>query len=76
LLFVSVQCPISNGYNERMVNLAKTYERAGRPICRHLIPTKPKRLMASPHTPKSTVSIPRFKDTGNAIADRFEGGDT
>jgi peroxiredoxin len=72
LLFVSVQCPISNGYNERMVNLAKTYEARGV----RFVGINSNKAEApdgiAAHAKEHSFSFPVLKDTGNVIADRFE----
>jgi peroxiredoxin len=72
LLFVSVQCPISNGYNERMVDLAKTYGARGVRFVGINSNKAEAPAGIAAHAKEHSFPFPVLKDTGNVIADRFE----
>jgi peroxiredoxin len=72
LLFVSVQCPISNGYNERMVDLAKTYSARGVRFVGINSNKAEAPTGIAAHAKEHNFPFPVLKDTNNIIADRFE----
>jgi peroxiredoxin len=70
--FVSVQCPVSNGYNQRMVALYKDYA-----------PKNVKFIFVNANRTESARDVrdhaksvgfvfPVYKDAGNVLADRFD----
>ncbi len=69
--WVSVQCPISNDYNERMTALYDEYSKKGV----HFIfvnsnATEPAARVAD-HAKSSGFTFPVYKDPANVVADRF-----
>lgn len=72
VMFVSKQCPISNGYNERMVNLAKTYSARGvRFVGINSNKAETPEEIAA-HAKEHGFPFPVLKDSGNVLADRFD----
>src|SRR5882672_3857313 len=70
--FVSVQCPVSNGYNQRMIALYKDYT-----------PKNVKFIFVNANRNESAADVrdhaknvgfvfPVYKDAGNVLADRFD----
>jgi len=70
--FVSVQCPVSNGYNQRMIALYKDYT-----------PKNVKFIFVNANRTESPADVrdhaksvgfvfPVYKDAGNVLADRFD----
>jgi peroxiredoxin len=70
--FVSVQCPVSNGYNQRMIALYKDYA-----------PKNVKFIFVNANRTESAADVrdhaknvgfvfPVYKDAGNVLADRFD----
>lgn len=69
LIFISTQCPVSNGYNERMRKLAADFGARGVNVVginanRTETPEAIKR-----HASENNLPFPVLKDTGNKIAD-------
>ncbi len=60
LIFISVQCPVSNGYNERMQKLADDYKAKAEPIA-----------VVKAHASDKHFTFTVLKDDGNKIADRL-----
>jgi peroxiredoxin len=76
VMFVATRCPVSNGYNTRMVSLAKGYKKRG---VRFFGINSNKAELApevAEHAKNHGFTFPILKDTGNVIADRFEAGVT
>ncbi|MGI8835344.1 MAG: thioredoxin family protein [Pyrinomonadaceae bacterium] len=69
LMFISVQCPISNAYNERMEKLAQDYKARGINVVgiNSNVTEPPDAVKAHAATNKLTFVI--LKDNGNKIAD-------
>ncbi len=71
LIFISVQCPVSNGYNERMEKLAQDYEAKGvNVIGINSNATEPVAAVKS-HAAEKHLTFTVLKDDGNKIADRL-----
>jgi len=71
LIFISVQCPISNAYNERMEKLAQDYGSRGVTIIGiNANNTEPADAVKS-HAAEKHLTFPILKDAGNKIADRL-----
>jgi peroxiredoxin len=71
LIFISVQCPVSNGYNERMVKLAENYKAKGiNVIGINSNVTEPVSAVKS-HAADKHFTFAVLKDDGNKIADRL-----
>jgi peroxiredoxin len=71
LIFVSVQCPISNAYNERMARLAKDYAARGIAVVgiNSNVAETPDAIKR--HAAENGLDFPVLKDAGNRIADRL-----
>lgn len=71
LMFIATQCPISNDYNPRMVELDRDY--APRKV--RLIAINPNRQESIPeveaHAAKHGFTFTVYKDEGNVLADLF-----
>jgi len=71
LIFISVQCPVSNAYNERMEKLAQDYKARGiNVIGINSNNTEPTAAVKS-HAGEKHLTFPILKDDGNKIADRL-----
>jgi peroxiredoxin len=71
LIFISVQCPVSNGYNERMENLAEDYKARGvNVIGINSNATEPIAAVKA-HASEKHFTFTVLKDDGNKIADRL-----
>jgi peroxiredoxin len=71
LIFISVQCPISNAYNERMEKLARDYGSRGVTIIGiNANNTEPADAVKA-HAAEKHLTFPILKDPGNKIADRL-----
>lgn len=71
LIFVSVQCPISNDYNERMIALYNDYSAKGVKFVflNANVTESPTQIMD--HAKQVGFPFPVYRDAGNLIADRF-----
>jgi peroxiredoxin len=71
LIFVSVQCPISNAYNARMAQLAKDYAARGISVVgiNSNVAETPDAIKQ--HAAQNNLGFPILKDAGNRIADRL-----
>ena len=71
VLFTSVQCPISNDYNERMVALFNDYSAKGiKFVFLNANATEsPTQIMD--HAKQAGFPFPVYRDAGNVVADRF-----
>jgi peroxiredoxin len=71
LIFISVQCPVSNGYNERMEKLAQDYKAKGvNVIGINSNNTEPIGAVKA-HAADKHLTFTVLKDDGNKIADRL-----
>jgi peroxiredoxin len=71
LIFISVQCPVSNAYNERMEKLAQDYQAKGvNVIGINSNNTEPVAAVKS-HAGEKHLTFTILKDDGNKIADRL-----
>lgn len=71
LLFVSVQCPVSNAYNERMEKLAQDYKAKGIAVIGINSNVKEDAAAVKSHAETNKFTFPILKDPGNKIADRL-----
>lgn len=71
LLFVSVQCPVSNAYNERMEKLAQDYKARGIAVIGINSNVKEDAAAIKSHAEANKFTFPVLKDPGNKIADRL-----
>ena len=71
MIFISVQCPVSNGYNERMEKLAADYKAKGvNVIGINSNVTEPIAAVKA-HAADKHFTFTVLKDDGNKIADRL-----
>jgi peroxiredoxin len=71
LIFISVQCPVSNAYNERMEKLAQDYKPRGiNVIGINANNTEPADVVKA-HASEKHLTFTILKDPGNKIADRL-----
>ena len=71
LLFISVQCPVSNAYNERMEKLAADYKAKGIAVIGINSNVAEDAASVKTHASENKLSFPILKDAGNKIADRL-----
>ena len=71
LLFVSVQCPVSNDYNERMEKLAADYRAKGIAVIGINSNVAEDTAAIKAHAAEHKLSFPILKDAGNKIADKL-----
>ncbi len=71
LIFVSVQCPVSNAYNERMEKLAQDYKARGVNVIgiNANVAEHPEAIKA--HAAQHKLTFPVLKDKGNKVADQL-----
>jgi peroxiredoxin len=71
LIFISVQCPISNAYNDRMAKLAADYAARGISVIGiNSNSTEPAEAVKA-HAAQKHLTFAILKDPGNKIADRL-----
>src|SRR6476660_9571309 len=76
LIFISVQCPVSNAYNDRMEKLAQDYKAKGvNVIGINSNKTEPAGAVKS-HASEKNLTFTILKDDGNKIADRLGAAKT
>jgi peroxiredoxin len=71
LIFVSVQCPVSNAYNERMEKLAQDYRARGIAVIGINSNVTELADAVKSHAAANNLTFPILKDPGNKIADRL-----
>ncbi|HEU4872532.1 MAG TPA: thioredoxin family protein [Pyrinomonadaceae bacterium] len=71
LLFIAVQCPVSNAYNERMEKLAADYKAKGIAVIGINSNVAEDAAAVKAHAEQNKLSFPILKDPGNKIADRL-----
>ena len=71
LLFIAVQCPVSNAYNERMEKLAADYKAKGIAVIGINSNIAEDAAAVKAHAEQNKLSFPILKDPGNKIADRL-----
>ena len=71
LLFIAVQCPVSNAYNERMAKLAEDYKAKGIAVVGINSNVAEDAAAVKAHATEHKLSFPILKDPGNKIADRL-----
>lgn len=71
LLFIAVQCPVSNAYNERMEKLAEDYKAKGIAVIGINANAAEDATAVKAHAAEHKLSFPILKDPGNKIADRL-----
>jgi peroxiredoxin len=71
LLFIAVQCPVSNAYNERMAKLAEDYKAKGITVIGINSNVAEDAAAVKAHAAEHKLSFTILKDPGNKIADRL-----
>lgn len=71
LIFVAVQCPVSNAYNERMEKLAQDYKARGINVIGINANAAETGEAVKAHAGANKLTFPILKDPGNKIADRL-----
>jgi peroxiredoxin len=71
LIFISVQCPVSNGYNERMEKLAQDYKAKGVNVIGINANATESFEAVKAHAADKHFTFTVLKDDGNKIADRL-----
>src|SRR6266545_4298379 len=71
LIFVAVQCPVSNAYNERMEKLAQDYKARGINVIGINSNSTEDASAVKAHATQKHLTFPILKDPGNKIADRL-----
>jgi peroxiredoxin len=69
LIFVAVQCPVSNAYNERMEKLAQDYKTRGINVIGINANSTESASDVKAHAASNNLTFPILKDNGNKIAD-------
>ncbi len=71
LLFIAVQCPVSNAYNERMEKLAQEYKAKGIAVIGINSNAAEDAAAVKAHASENKLSFTILKDPGNKIADKL-----
>ena len=71
LIFISVQCPVSNAYNERMEQLAQDYKAKGINVIGINSNVKEDAAAVKAHAAEHKFTFTILKDSGNKIADKL-----
>jgi peroxiredoxin len=71
LIFIAVQCPVSNAYNERMEKLAQEYRARGINVIGINANNTEDASTVKAHATANHLTFPILKDPGNKIADRL-----
>lgn len=71
LLFIAVQCPVSNAYNERMEKLAQDYKAKGIAVIGINSNVAEDAAAVKAHAGENKLTFPILKDPGNKIADKL-----
>jgi peroxiredoxin len=69
LIFIAVQCPVSNAYNERMEKLAQDYKAKGINVVGINSNNTEAAADVKDHAAKNNLTFTILKDDGNKIAD-------
>lgn len=71
LIFIAVQCPVSNAYNERMEKLAQDYKAKGINVIGINANVAESADAVKAHAAEHKLTFTILKDSGNKIADRL-----
>jgi peroxiredoxin len=71
LIFIAVQCPVSNAYNERMEKLAEDYKAKGFAVIGINANASEDAAAVKAHATEHHLTFPILKDPGNKIADKL-----
>jgi peroxiredoxin len=76
LIFIAVQCPVSNAYNERMEKLAEDYKTKGITVIGINSNAPESADDVKNHAAQNNLKFTILKDPGNKIADRLGASKT
>lgn len=71
LIFMSVKCPVSNAYNERMAKLAADYQAKGIAVIGVNSNVAEDAASAKAHAAEKGLNFTILKDAGNKVADKL-----
>jgi len=71
LIFIAVQCPVSNAYNERMEQLAQDFKAKGINVVGINANSTEDAAAVKAHAAQNKLTFTILKDPGNKIADSF-----
>jgi len=71
LLFIAVQCPVSNAYNERMEKLAQDYKAKGIAVVGINSNASEDAGAVKAHATEKNLTFTILKDSGNKVADKL-----
>ncbi len=71
LIFIAVQCPVSNAYNERMEKLAQEFKTRGVSVIGINSNVAERAEAVKAHAAANKLTFPILKDPGNKIADKL-----
>jgi len=71
LIFIAVQCPVSNAYNDRMEKLAQDYKDKGIAVIGINANSTEDAAAVKAHATEKHLTFTILKDAGNKIADRL-----
>jgi peroxiredoxin len=71
LIFIAVQCPVSNAYNERMAQLAEDYKAKGIAVIGINANVAEDAAAVKAHAQEHKLSFPILKDASNKVADKL-----
>ena len=71
LIFIAVQCPVSNAYNERMEKLAQDYKAKGVAVIGINANLAEDAAAVKAHATEHHLTFPILKDPGNKVADKL-----
>jgi peroxiredoxin len=71
LIFIAVQCPVSNAYNERMEKLAQDYKAKGIAVVGINSNIAEDAAAVKKHASEHSLTFPILKDASNKIADKL-----
>ncbi|MGH9898387.1 MAG: thioredoxin family protein [Pyrinomonadaceae bacterium] len=69
LIFIATECPVSNGYNERMEKIAQEYRSRGINVIGINANASDPAEKVKQHAAEHKLTFPIFKDAGNKVAD-------
>ena len=76
LLFIAVQCPVSNAYNERMEKLAQEYKDKGIAVIGINSNVAEDAAAVKAHASEKGLTFTILKDAGNKLADKLGASKT
>lgn len=71
LIFIAVQCPVSNAYNDRMEKLAEDYKDKGIAVIGINANSSEDAATVKAHAAEKHLTFPILKDASNKVADKL-----